>query len=153
MSHTWASSDGSGAAPASGPGSVLPLGADGRSLMGTILASRRPLDAIGAEHVVGVGQLARVLHQEAGLAHELARSLRLDAAGPVAAVVGLGLLLVLVLVVVGLGRDAVLEDRVEVGFDVVVVVLVLLLLVVVVALLRLADGSRRRRRRHHLVLL
>ena len=76
----------------------------------------------------------RVLDQEARLADELAGPLGLDAPRAVAPLVGLRLLLVVfLLVVVGLGGDAVLEDGVEVGLDVVgvdVVVVLLLLLVV-----------------------
>src|SRR5436305_6150681 len=43
-------------------------------------------DAVGAELVLGVGQLAGVLHEEARLAHELVRALGLDAVRAVGAV-------------------------------------------------------------------
>ena len=77
-----------------------------------------------------VGQLCGVLHQEARLADELARSLGLDAVDRITPVVDLQLLFVLVGLVVS--RDhPILEDRVEVGLDVVgrdeVLVLVLVL--------------------------
>src|SRR4029453_9459365 len=86
-------------------------------------------DAVDTEHEVLVGQLAPVLDQEAGLAHELVGLLGLDAAAAVAPVVGLGALVLVLLLVLGLGGDAVLEDGVEVGLDVVGVGLLLVLLV------------------------
>src|SRR5215207_8925561 len=117
-------------------------GSGGRCPLDAVLHGGPGLHAVGAEHVVGVGELARVLHEEAGLAHELAGALRLDAPAAVAAVVGLGLLvLVFALVLVGLGGDAVLEDRIEVGLDVVGVgLLVVLFLVLVVAAAALGFG-------------
>ena len=75
-----------------------------------------------------------MLHEEAGLADELARALRQDPAGAVAALLGLGRDLLLVLLLLG-GGDPVLQDGVEVGLDVVGVVLLLLLVL----------ASRRRR--------
>ncbi len=78
-------------------------------------------------------ELARVHQQEAAGAHELVGLLGRDALGDLGRWPGLGDdLLVVVLVVVG-GRDAVLEDRVEVGLDVVGVDLVVVVLVVVAA--------------------
>src|SRR5690606_26414209 len=106
------------------------------------------LDAVDADHVLLVGQLLAVLDQEAGLADELVGLLGLDAAGAVAPVVGLGRL---VLVLVVLGGDAVLEDLVEVGLDVVGVELLLVVLLVLV----LGDlaGLRGRRGRDVVLLL
>ena len=72
-----------------------------------------------------------MLHEEARLAHELVGLLRLDAARAIATLFGLRRF-VLVVLVLGLCGDAVLEDGVEVGFDVVGVDVVVLLLVVVV---------------------
>ena len=89
-----------------------------------------------------------MLDQEAGLAHELVGLLGLDAARAVAPVVGLGDLVLVLVLVLGLGGDAVLEDGVEVGLDVVGVdvVVVLLLLVVVGRLAGLGRCALLRRR-------
>ena len=84
-------------------------------------------DAVGAELALGVGQLAGVLDEEAGLADELARALGLDPAGAVAALLGLGRLFLLVVLFLLGGGDAVLQDGVEVGLDVVGVGLLLVL--------------------------
>src|SRR5579884_1638622 len=82
--------------------------------------------AVAAQHLVGVGQLARVLHQEARPAHEFVRLLGQDALGALAPVVGLGDLVVLLLFV--LDDEALLQDLVQAGLDVLVVdVLVLVL--------------------------
>src|ERR671911_2274678 len=79
-------------------------GSGGRCPPDAVLHGGPGLHAVGAEHVVGVGELARVLHEEAGLAHELAGALGLDAPAAVAAVVGLGLLvLVVAAAALGLG--------------------------------------------------
>src|SRR5690606_28665738 len=109
------------------------------------------LDAVDADHVLLVGQLLAVLDEEAGLADELVGLLGLDAAGAVAPVVGLGRL-VLVLVLVVLRRDAVLEDLVEVGLDVVGVEL-LLVVVLLLVLGGLAGLAGRRGRDLVLLLL
>src|SRR5262245_19057039 len=102
--------------------------------MGSVSPAWRASDAVDAQHQVLVGQLAPVLDQEARLADELVGLLGLDAARAVAPVVGLGHLVLVVVLVLRLGGDAVLEDGVEVGFDVVGIdVLVLLLLLLVVA--------------------
>ena len=84
----------------------------------------------------------RVLHEEAGLAHELAGALRLDPAGAVAALLGLGDDLLLVLLLLG-GGDAVLQDGVEIGLDVVGVVLLLLLVLAFVVVPLGLDGRGR----------
>ena len=107
------------------------------------------LHAVGAELALGVGELRGVLHEEAGLAHELAGALRLDPAGAVAPLLGLGRHLLLVLLLLG-GGDPVLQDGVEVGLDVVGVVLLLLL---VLALVVVPLGLDRGRRVVVLVLL
>src|SRR3954469_15132830 len=94
-------------------------------------------DAIPAELLLGVGELARVLHQEARLAHEFARRTRADLAA-VALVLGVdGLVLVLFVLVLD-DDQPVLEDRVEVGLDVVGIGL----LVVLVLLGILSGGGR-----------
>src|SRR5205814_1221926 len=83
-----------------------------------------------AELVLGVGELAGVLHQEAGLADELTRGTGTDLGG-LALVLGVDrLVLLLVLVLVDDG-DAVLEDGVEIGLDVVGVGLLVVLVIVV----------------------
>src|SRR3546814_10924674 len=89
-------------------------------------------DAVHAERRLAVGELSHRLQDEAGAAEELVLAAGLDLArrraGAGTAVV---LLLVLVLVV---GRgDAVLQDLVEVGLDVVGIGLLVLVLFVVVA--------------------
>jgi hypothetical protein len=78
-----------------------------------------------------------VLHEEARLADELAGALRLDAAGSIAPLLRLRRLFLLVVVLLFRRRDAVLQDRVQVGLHVVGVGL---LLVVVVALVVVALG-------------
>src|SRR5215470_4598917 len=100
--------------------------------MRTFSPAWRASDAVDAQHQVLVGQLAPVLDQEARLADELVGLLRLDAARAVAPVVGLGHLVLVVVLVLGLGGDAVLEDGVEVGLDVVGVGLLLLVLLLLV---------------------
>src|SRR4051812_40658001 len=83
-------------------------------------------DAIPAELLLGVGELARVLHQEARLAHELARRTRPDLAA-VALVLGVDRLVLVLFVLVLNDDEPVLEDRVEVGLDVVGIGLLLVL--------------------------
>ena len=78
----------------------------------------------------GVSELARVLHEEARLAHELAGPLGQDAVDRVTTVVDLDLFVFLVRILLD-GDQAILQDRVERGLDVVgfdqVVVVVLFL--------------------------
>ena len=83
-----------------------------------------------------------MLHQEARLAHELAGALRLDAPGTVAALLGLGDDLLLVFLLLRRG-DAILEDGVEVGLDVVGVVLFLFLVFFVAVVSLGLDGRGR----------
>src|SRR5580704_4449058 len=96
-------------------------------------------DTVSAEHLLLVCQLARVLDQETGAAHELVGLLGQHA------FVALGLvLLVRRLLVLGLVLDdeAFLEDDVQAGLDVLVVGL--LFLFFLVALTRLLDDRGRR---------
>jgi hypothetical protein len=79
-----------------------------------------------------------MLHEEARLTHELPRSLGEDAVNRVAAVVDLDLLVLLVGLLLD-GNEAILEDRVERGFDVVGLDEVL---VVIFILGRLFDRHR-----------
>src|SRR5688572_2748697 len=98
-------------------------------------ASLRPagmfLNAVAAVLALGVGQLARVLDQETGLADELARPLGQDLGGALGPVLGVGDLVLLVLLLVD-DDEAVLQDDVEPGLDVVGVDVVIVLIVVVV---------------------
>src|SRR3954453_20489043 len=75
------------------------------------------LHAVATQHGVAVGQLARMLHEEARLADELARLLGQDLLGPVAPVLAVGRLLALLLVVDD--AEPLLEDDVQAGLDVV----------------------------------
>src|SRR5690606_27075275 len=93
--------------------------------------------ALGAHEPAQPPELARVHDHEAGRAGELLGRLGGDALGGV----GVGPILGLVLVIVVAGRDAVLEDRVEVRLDVVGVE-VLVVVIVVVGSGRLAAGCR-----------
>src|SRR4051794_11732704 len=103
-----------------------------RARGGEIAAGDVELDAVGAELALLVRQLRRVLHEEAGLADELTRCARPYPA--VGAVLGVRWLFLFLFVLVLGDDEALLEDAVEVGFDVVgvedVVVIVLALLVV-----------------------
>ncbi len=80
---------------------------------------------------LGVGQLARVLDQEARLAHELARALGQDLGGTLGPVLGVGDLVLLVLLLVD-DDEAVLQDDVEPGLHVVGVDVVVVLVIIVV---------------------
>src|SRR5271169_187093 len=84
-----------------------------------------PSDAVPAHPLLGIGQLAGVLDQEARAAHELVGLLGQDAFGALGAVVGLGDLLVLGLFF--FDDQALLEDLVQAGLDVLVVDLLFLL--------------------------
>src|SRR5580698_7787727 len=85
-----------------------------------------PSDTIPAEHVLLVSQLAGVLHQEAGAAHELVGLLGQHPLVALGLVLLVGRLFVLGLV---LDDQALLEDHIEAGFDVFVVGLLLFLVV------------------------
>ena len=93
---------------------------------------RRPVssDTVPAEHLLLVCQLARVLDQEAGAADELVGLLGQDPLVALGLVLLVGRLFVLGLV---LDDEALLEDDVQAGLDVLVVGLLLLLLVVALA--------------------
>src|SRR5579875_2825122 len=82
--------------------------------------------AVAAELPLGVGQLTGMLHQEARTAHELVGLLGQDADGDLGPVVGLGSL-VLLLVIILLDDQALLEDLIQGGLDVLVVDLFVLL--------------------------
>src|SRR5439155_6706680 len=86
-------------------------------------------DAVSAELLLGVGQLARMLHEEARLADELARRLRPDLPA-VGLLLGVdGLVLVLFVLVLD-DHEPVLEDRVEIGLDVIGVGLLVVLVLI-----------------------
>src|SRR5262249_24907957 len=70
--------------------------------------------------------------------------LGLDPPGAVAPVVRLGRFVLVVVLVLGLGGDAVLEDGVEVGFDVVGIDLVLVVLLLLLVATAAAPGLRGR---------
>src|SRR5687768_13140929 len=95
---------------------------------------------------LGIGQLLRMLDQEAALADEFSGPPRLKPVGVVAPIVGVGdLFLVVFVFVVGSG-DAVLQDLVEGGFDVVLleqVVVVFVFIAITLGRLRLARAGRR----------
>src|SRR5579875_651110 len=97
--------------------------------------------AVPAQLALGVGQLARVLDEEAGLADELARLLGEHLEGAVAPVVDVDGVLVLVVLFL-LDDHALLEDHVKAGFDVVAILLVVLIILVFV--LAGPRGDRRR---------
>src|ERR1700722_12531493 len=98
-------------------------------------------DTIPAEHPLRVCQLARVLDQETRTAHELVGLLGQDPLVALGLVLLVGRFFVLGLV---LDDQALLEDHIQAGLDVLVVGLLFLLLVVAVAGF-LHDCSRRRR--------
>ena len=79
-----------------------------------------------------------MLHEEARLAHELAGPLGQDAVDRVAAVVDLDLLVLLVVFLLG-ADEAVLQDRVEVGLDVVGLDEILVVVLLFRTLLRRGD--------------
>src|SRR5687768_14417302 len=84
-------------------------------------ASRSTLmrsDAVPAELLLRVGQLARVLHQEARLAHELTRGPGPDLAA-LGLVLGVDDLFLFLFFVVVHDDEPILEDGVEVGLDIV----------------------------------
>src|SRR5688500_3288254 len=90
---------------------------------------RSALNAVETEFALRVGQLAGVLHEETRLTDEFAGLLRGDpraALAPVFRLDDAGLFLLVVVLVLG-RRDPVLQDRVEVGFDVIGVGLVVVL--------------------------
>ena len=85
----------------------------------------RPSHAVPAQPLVGIGQLAGVLDEETGAAHELVRLLGEDTLGPFGAVVGLHDLLVLGFLL--LDDETLLQDLVQAGLDILVVDLLLVL--------------------------
>src|SRR5437764_15413074 len=97
------------------------------------------LDAVAAQHPLLVGQLAGVLDEEARPAHELVRLLGQHLRGRLGPVLGVRCLLVLFLL---LGDDqALLEDHVEAGLDILLVVLVVLLVLLVLGAIRGDVGA------------
>src|SRR5580658_7898703 len=79
-------------------------------------------DAVAAEPLAFVGQLADVLHEEAGATHELVGLLGQDALGRLGTILGVGQLVVFRLI---LDDESFLQDHVETGFDVLVLGLLL----------------------------
>src|ERR1700722_16464641 len=98
-------------------------------------------DTIPAEHPLRVCQLARVLDQETRTAHELVGLLGQDPLVALGLVLLVGRFLVLGLV---LDDQALLENHVQAGLDVLVVGLLFFLLVVAVSGLLHHCGGRRR---------
>src|SRR5436309_2209776 len=99
------------------------------------IGHRTTLNAIPAEHLLGIRELAGVLDEEAGLTDELVGALRGDLGRALGTLLGVGdfLFLLLVLLLV-LDDEAVLQDDVEAGLYIVgvEVLFVLFLLVLLV---------------------
>src|SRR5580658_10311337 len=87
-------------------------------------------DTVAAEPLALVGQLADVLHEEAGATDELVGLLGQDALCHLGAVLGVGELVVLRLV---LDDQALLQDHIEAGLDVLVLGLLLVVVLCVLA--------------------
>src|SRR5579864_1126542 len=97
---------------------------------------------IPAEHGLGVGQLAGVLHEETGLAYKLPWLFGQHLHGALGAFVGLRRLVIFVVVVVG-DNEAFFQNDIQAGFDV-IGVRFLVVLVFVLVLVSAARGWRRR---------